>query len=308
MQNFLKSYLSKRQQWVISGNVYSNFAEVEYGVPQGSVLGTLIFLVYISDIDDYCSQNCLTLYADDTVVKQKMESITEVFSQSLSLVSDYLIKNKLTMNYEKTCFMNMKARRRSLQEQIKIKELNLTQRSSLKYLGLESDDNLKFCDHTKNLCSKRNQFSGLFYRLRSILTFNQLLLTFKVYVQPVVSYGVLVYGTSNKTLILPLESKLKQITRIIFKKPKSTSTCLERESNHLYSIRVMHLFELLQKLAEILRAECHIDCLTNVITRKEIETLQAKRVQSRQLKTANKSSGLSPKRLEVRIRKLLNFI
>ena len=70
----------------------------------------------------------------------------------------------------------------------------------------------------------------------------------------------------------------------------------------------MHLFELLKKIAEILRADCHIECLKNVITRKEIETLQAKRTQSKQLKTANKSSGLSPKRLGVRIRKLLNFI
>ena len=70
----------------------------------------------------------------------------------------------------------------------------------------------------------------------------------------------------------------------------------------------MYLFELLKKLDEILRAECHINCLKNVITRKEIETLQAKRIQSKQLKTANKSSGISPKRLGVRIRKLLNFI
>ena len=100
-----------------------------------------------------------------------------------------------------------------------------------------------------------------------------MLLTYKVYVQPVVSYGVLVYGTSDKTLIFPLESKIKQITRIIFNKSKSSSTGLERESNHIYSIRVMHLFELLKKLAETLRAECHMECLKNVVTRKEIETL-----------------------------------
>ena len=91
--------------------------------------GPLLFLVYINDIDDYSSQNCLTLYADDTVVKQKEESTTDVFSQSLELVIDYLIKNKVTMNYDKTCFMNMKVRRRSSQKQIKIKEINLTQRS-----------------------------------------------------------------------------------------------------------------------------------------------------------------------------------
>ena len=65
------------------------------------------------------------------------------------------------------------------------------------------------------------------------------------------------------------------------------------------SVRAMHIFELLKKLAEIVRPECQIDT--------EIDTLQAKRVQSKQFKTANKSRGLSLKRLAVRIRKLLNF-
>ena len=78
VQNFLNSYPSNRQQCVNSGTLYSNFAEVDFGVHQGSVLGPLLFLVYINDIDDYCSQNCLTIYAEDTVDKQKGESTTEV--------------------------------------------------------------------------------------------------------------------------------------------------------------------------------------------------------------------------------------
>ena len=309
MQNFSKFYLSRRQQCVNSGNVYSTFAEVNYGVPHWSVLRPLLFLVYKNDIHDYCSQNCLTLCTNVTVVKQKWDSTTKVFSQSLNPVSCYLTKNKLTMNYKNSCLLNMKARRKNSQQQIKMKNINLTQRSSLKYLGIKLDDNLNFGDHIKKLCSKLNKFSRLLHRLTSILTVKQLLLRYKDYVEPVVSYGVLVYGgTINKTLILPLESKIKQITRIFFNKPKSTSTCLERESNHICSIRLMHLFELLTKLAEILIAECHIDCLKNVIARKQIETLQAKRIQSKQLITANKSSGLSPTRLGVRIRKLFNFI
>ena len=54
------------------------------------------------------------------------------------------------MNYEKTCFMSMKARRKNSNQQLKMKEINLTQRSSLKYLGIELDENLKFGEHIKN--------------------------------------------------------------------------------------------------------------------------------------------------------------
>ena len=115
MQSFLKSYLSKRQQCVNSGNVYSNIAEVDYGVPQGSVFGPLIFLVYINDIDDYCSQNCLTLYADDSVVKQKGESKTEVFSQSLNLVSDYLKKKQTDYELRKNLFYEHESQTEKIQ-------------------------------------------------------------------------------------------------------------------------------------------------------------------------------------------------
>ena len=102
------------------------------------------------------------------------------------------------------------------------------------------------------------------------------LLTHKEHVQPVMSYGVLVHGASKKTLIFPLEPNTKQTAIKIINQPKLTSTCLERESNHAYSIRIMQIFDLLKKLTEILRANCQIDCLKNVITRKEIDTLHAK--------------------------------
>ena len=85
-----------------------------------------------------------------------------------------------------------------------------------------------------------------FYRLRLILTVKQLLLTYKGYIQPVASHGVLVYGTTNKT----------------------------------------NFFELLKKSIKILRADCQIDCLKNVITRKEIDTLQAKSNLKLQTKSA----------------------
>ena len=82
------------------------------------------------------------------------------------------------------------------------------------------------------------------------------------------------------------------------------SHCLEKESIQMYSIRVMHILELLKKLAEILRAQCQIDCIKDEITRKQINTQQAKSSQLNQPKIL-KNSGLSSKILGLRTRKLL---
>ena len=99
--------------------------------------------MYINEIDDYCSQNCLTLYAYDTVVKQKRESKTEAFSQCFCEVSDHLTKNRLTLSYEKTCLMNIKAIRKSSQQQPIIKKEPNTEIIT-ENLRIELDDNLNF--------------------------------------------------------------------------------------------------------------------------------------------------------------------
>ena len=94
----------------------------------------------------------------------------------------------------------------------------------------------------------------------------------------------------------------------MFKKRKTESTLQNREKYKMHSIKGLHIFELFKKLTEKLRSECEINSLKFLITEKEIESVELKRTSSRQLKSTNAVSGLGPKRLGVRMRKLLNFI
>ena len=277
-------------------------------MPQGSVLGPLLLLVYINDIQEFCGDSTAILFADDAVLKQNVYSSKEKFEKSLESVADYFLQNKLTLNLEKTHLVNLNAIRKSSQQEIILQNDAICQKTSLKYLGVHIDEKLNFNRHILELCAKLFKFSGLFYKLRSILTTAQLLVTYKVYVQPILNYGVLVYGTSSKTKLQPLEAKVKQTARIIFKKRKTESTLQNREKYKMHSIKDLHIFELFKKLTEILRSECEINSLKFLITKKEIESVELKRTSSRQLKSTNAVSGLSPKRLGVRIRKLLNFI
>ena len=305
LHKLLKSYLSDRQQCVKSVEFRSEFLPIEYGVPQGSVLGPLLFLVYINDIQEFWGDSTAVLFADDAVLKQNAFSIKEKFEKSIESVADYFLRNKL--NLEKTHLVNLNAIRNSSQQEIILQNDAISQKTSLIYLGVHIDEKLNFNRHILELSPKLSNLSG-FYKLRSILTTAQLLVTYKVYVQPILNYVVLVYGTSSKTTLQPLEAKIKQIARTMFKKRKTESTLQNREKYKMHLIRDLHIFELFKKLIEILRSECEINRLKYLITKKEMESVEFKITSSRQLKNTNAVSGLSPKRLGVRIRKLLNFI
>ena len=238
----LKSYLSDRQQCVRSVEFRSEFLPIEYGVPQGSVLGPLLSLVYINDIQEFCGDSTAILFADDAVLKQNVYSSKEKFEKSLESVADYFLQNKLTLNLEKTTLVNLNAIRKSSQQEIILQNDAIYQKPSLKYLGVQIDEKFNFNRHILELCAKLSKFFGLFYKLRSILTTAQLLVTYKVYVQPILNYGVLVYGTSSKTTLQPLEAKVKQIARIFFKKRKTESTLQNREKYKMHSIKDLHFF------------------------------------------------------------------
>ena len=102
--NILKSYLSKRTQYTLIGDKKSKLNLIELGVPQGSILGPLLFIIYMNDLSLSQKKSNVILYADDTVVKSRSSAskIDDDHDRALDNVNDWLIKNKLTLNKEKT--------------------------------------------------------------------------------------------------------------------------------------------------------------------------------------------------------------
>ena len=103
--NWFESYLSDRKQYVVWQNTKSSLASIRCGVPQGSILGPLLFLIYINDICNYSKILSFILFADDTNVFYSSNHLTEaiyVVNRQLSKVSDWLECNKLSVNVSKT--------------------------------------------------------------------------------------------------------------------------------------------------------------------------------------------------------------
>ena len=106
---WFQSYLSNRQQYTVANGVKSELRQVEYGVPQGSVLGPLLFLIYVNDISASTGNNKLRLFADDSnvfVIAKDPATLKTNMIQVILNLCEWFNANKLTINMKKTAYTN----------------------------------------------------------------------------------------------------------------------------------------------------------------------------------------------------------
>ena len=159
--SWLDSYLSNRGEFVELSGVKSSTQDIQCGVPQGSILGPLLFLVYVNDMVSVIDQPCkLFLYADDSILAvsgNDIDSVEGILTGNMGRLSDWLVENKLSLHLGKTESIMFGSKRRLS----KIRSLNVTCRniaiqskSVVKYLGAFIDNSLTGVDMCKSVCSK----------------------------------------------------------------------------------------------------------------------------------------------------------
>lgn len=173
INDMIASYLKDRAQYVDMNDTFSDRKtnHNEFGLPQGSNLGPLLFILYINGIFDLPLNGKLILFADDAeltysdnnidIVKSKMQS-------DLNLISAWLIKNKLTLNAEKTKYMIVKTQSASARTNdfnLSINNTMLQRVALFKYLGVTIQENLKWNLHTNSICGKLAGITGALKRL-----------------------------------------------------------------------------------------------------------------------------------------------
>ena len=218
--DWFRSYLSNRTQFVSVEDRISNTKGIRYGVPQGSVLGPLLFILYINDLPNISDKVRFILYADDANIvitadsEAEIISIFEVFCRDLV---KWVNVNGLFLNIKKTNFMVFTRRRHSLLNSYEpyIGETKIERKKVSRFLGVLLDEKLTWSYHIAAVKAKMSRFIGSLYKLKKILPLKARLLSFNSLVQSHLNYCSLIWGFTNKCKIEQLFSAQKKAIRAI---------------------------------------------------------------------------------------------
>lgn len=229
VQNWIKSYLINRKQCVQINGTLSTSLVSTMGVPQGSILGPLLFCLYINDLPSVCKGINIVMYADDTVLYTHGRSATDVakkLSSVMSKVSHWLHDSCLTLNVEKTVTMFFTNRFiLKTYPEILVNGQLIKHVDKFKYLGVILDSTLSFKGHVKKLCNKLKFNLVNFRYIRNSLTTEASSTYLNAMIIPHFLYCITSWSQACKTVIKPLESLYKNCLKIHDKKTRYYHHC-----------------------------------------------------------------------------------
>jgi len=220
-QNLMASYLGNRVQYVYYGTSSSK-KNITCGVPQGSILGPLLFLLYINDIVNVSKILLPILYADDTNLFLNGKSISQLIktlnNELINLVK-WLNANKLSLNVDKTHYMIFSSKNKKVQvdESLKvtINNVEIERVHITKFLGVLVDDKLNWKQHVSYIKGKVSKAVGILCKARKVLNENTLVTLYNSLLYPYLTYCIEVWGSCNKTELNAILKLQKRALRII---------------------------------------------------------------------------------------------
>lgn len=263
--NLFQNYLKGRYQTTLVNNIESEPLLVTRGIPQGSVLGPTLFLIYINELGDMKLPGQLFQYADDTALVIEGSSWEEAFKKatiSISKIKNWLDTHELSLNSKKTTFLTFSPSLVGLPEENEIYIHNsyqcrnktkcnlncdkILKVDKIKYLGVEIDQHLKWNCHITNIVSKLRKMIYKFNILKHILNKETLLLVYRSLVESVIRYGIVAWGGLYDTHLHPLLICQKLILKIILKKEYMYPSKLLFQESKVLHVRNLYFLSLLQ--------------------------------------------------------------
>ena len=217
--NWFKSYLKNRKLRVKCGVTStgrletSDTYDIDFGAPQGSCLGPLIFLIFCNDLQLHLDHMMCFQFADDTTFlygHRNKHYMRYCIESDLENLQDWFNANKLTLNLKKTVYMLFRAKKGDdLEFELKLNGETIPRVTSTKFLGTWIDDQLSWKEHLSKLCTRLNVKLGLLYKIKNLLTTHSKKLLYYAQFHSILSYAMIVWGPMVDTYSLNKLQKLQ---------------------------------------------------------------------------------------------------
>ena len=224
VKKWFTSYLENRKQFVTIYGFQSGLNRINVGVPQGSVLGPLLFLIYINDLSNSVKNSTVHHFADDTnllYINKSVKTLCKKINQDLKGVTDWLNSNRISLNINKTEFVIFRSPRNPINAEINIR-LNgkrLYPSKFIKYLGVLLDEHLSWKYHINELIKKLNKSNSMLSKIRYYVCKNTLRSLYFSLFSSHINYCCQVWGQNGNYHLNKIHSLQRSALRIINFRP-----------------------------------------------------------------------------------------
>lgn len=223
--------------------------DLKHGVPQGSVLGPLLFILYTYDIKLLCPNDKVIMYADDTTLIISGRNYTEAAQKCNAILErfvHYFNHNKLSINPEKSKFMCYQPRKtsdgkcdRNRETAVNMNNMDIEEVSSFKFLGVILNKQLSWTDHKQYVQRKVSKSLGILYNSKKVMTEKETVVMYKTFIQSNLLYAIEVWGhtvTHDSDILNKIQNKS---LRILFD-TKRTADAWEKSNGAIFSVTELY--------------------------------------------------------------------
>lgn len=248
--DWFKSYLTNRIQYCVINDKTSSAARISTGCPQGSILSSLLFLIYINDMYRCTNHLNFTHYADDTLIYYSHDDLATLASTTndgLSDISTWLKSNKLLLNTNKSNYVLFTNRRSTPNLDIMIGDVPIERVASTKFLGIQIDEKLTFADHIQQTKSKLSRAAGIMHKVSQTIPISALRCIYSSLVLPHLTYGVEVWGKSSLSKLGQLQSIQNKCIKLLNSNASNLSITELYKVNKVMNIDNLHKYFTLKR-------------------------------------------------------------
>ena len=223
---WFETYLAERSQCTIVNGITSSPVNNGLGVPQGSVLGAILFILYINDLPGVLKRDAINLFADDTLIYihgSDLRELKRLMNEELEIINQWLRLNRLKVNVCKTKCLEIGSSSEEVTGQVVMDGEEIETVGHIKYLGVLIDCKLNFKENFEHVCKKIARKVGVLSRLSKDLTFGARCSIYQSVIAPHFDYCSSILFLGNEAEFDKLQKLQNRVMRVVLRCSRYTS-------------------------------------------------------------------------------------